>query len=137
MRKVRDYDAELKALGDKARALKAKKVQQLGELVTSTGADALDPDMLAGVLLAAVGSANAEEKEAWRSRGAAFFQGRGRKAWRRTGCDGEGRSEEHTSELQSLMRISYAVFCLQTIKQCEYSSHIRTRRTTITHTNKM
>jgi hypothetical protein len=26
MRKVRDYDAELKALGDKARALKAKKV---------------------------------------------------------------------------------------------------------------
>src|SRR3546814_4985573 len=26
------------------------------------------------------------------------------------------RSEEHTSELQSLMRISYAVFCLQTKK---------------------
>src|SRR3546814_4558056 len=25
-----------------------------------------------------------------------------------------GRSEEHTSELQSLMRITYAVFCLQT-----------------------
>src|SRR3546814_2245663 len=27
--------------------------------------------------------------------------------------DGVGRSEEHTSELQSLMRISYAVFCLK------------------------
>src|SRR3546814_8536583 len=27
------------------------------------------------------------------------------------------RSEEHTSELQSLMRISYAVFCLQNKKQ--------------------
>src|SRR3546814_10443550 len=27
-------------------------------------------------------------------------------------CDGS-RSEEHTSELQSLMRISYAVFCLK------------------------
>src|SRR3546814_3020479 len=27
--------------------------------------------------------------------------------------DGDGRSEEHTSELQSLMRISYAVFCLK------------------------
>src|SRR3546814_4387501 len=27
--------------------------------------------------------------------------------------DGLGRSEEHTSELQSLMRISYAVFCLK------------------------
>src|SRR3546814_4697264 len=25
----------------------------------------------------------------------------------------KGRSEEHTSELQSLMRISYAVFCLK------------------------
>src|SRR3546814_6348680 len=28
-----------------------------------------------------------------------------------------GRSEEHTSELQSLMRISYAVFCLKKKKQ--------------------
>src|SRR3546814_1374114 len=28
--------------------------------------------------------------------------------------DAAARSEEHTSELQSLMRISYAVFCLQT-----------------------
>src|SRR3546814_8137446 len=27
-------------------------------------------------------------------------------------CLGDERSEEHTSELQSLMRISYAVFCL-------------------------
>src|SRR3546814_5533794 len=27
--------------------------------------------------------------------------------------DGQGRSEEHTSELQSLMLISYAVFCLK------------------------
>src|SRR3546814_5711983 len=30
---------------------------------------------------------------------------------------GEGRSEEHTSELQSLMRISYAVFCLKKKKR--------------------
>src|SRR3546814_4401504 len=30
---------------------------------------------------------------------------------------GIGRSEEHTSELQSLMRISYAVFCLKKKKQ--------------------
>src|SRR3546814_3385580 len=29
----------------------------------------------------------------------------------------EQRSEEHTSELQSLMRISYAVFCLKKKKQ--------------------
>src|SRR3546814_3893163 len=40
------------------------------------------------------------------------------------GC-ADGRSEEHTSELQSLMRISYAVFCLKKKKQndeVEYSS---------------
>ena len=41
MRKPRDFDAELKSLEDKARDLKARKVQQLGELVISTGADAL------------------------------------------------------------------------------------------------
>src|SRR3546814_7776622 len=32
------------------------------------------------------------------------------------------RSAEHTSELQSLMRISYAVFCLKKTKQCQYYS---------------
>src|SRR3546814_4865176 len=36
-----------------------------------------------------------------------------RKSLARRGS-GIGRSEEHTSELQSLMRSSYAVFCLQT-----------------------
>src|SRR3546814_4980515 len=35
--------------------------------------------------------------------------------------DGRERSEEHTSELQSLMRISYAVFCLKKKKQREYT----------------
>src|SRR3546814_2710624 len=33
------------------------------------------------------------------------------------------RSEEHTSELQSLMRISYAVFCLK--KKKKYTPHMR------------
>src|SRR3546814_3136576 len=32
-----------------------------------------------------------------------------------------GRSEEHTSELQSLMRISYAVFCLKKKTQTSYA----------------
>src|SRR3546814_1479222 len=35
--------------------------------------------------------------------------------------DAGTRSEEHTSELQSLMRISYAVFCLKKKKKNEYS----------------
>src|SRR3546814_1790302 len=44
---------------------------------------------------------------------------------------GSARSEEHTSELQSLMRISYAVFCLKkktkTIKTCTKQPHHTTR----------
>src|SRR3546814_9464356 len=39
------------------------------------------------------------------------------------------RSEEHTSELQSLMRSSYAVFCLQTKQICNtYDNSCRTER---------
>src|SRR3546814_10455843 len=42
---------------------------------------------------------------------------------------GNGRSEEHTSELQSLMRISYAVFCLKK-KNDKYDNitHLNTPR---------
>src|SRR3546814_4066533 len=40
------------------------------------------------------------------------------------------RSEEHTSELQSLMRISYAVFCLQKNKQNTTQKHTQVIRTT-------
>src|SRR3546814_7706764 len=38
------------------------------------------------------------------------------------GIDAAGRSEEHTSELQSLMRNSYAVFCLKKKKQNKTST---------------
>src|SRR3546814_4917575 len=38
---------------------------------------------------------------------------RDRHAWRTPRSWPAGRSDEHTSELQSLMRISYAVFCLK------------------------
>src|SRR3546814_8117103 len=37
-----------------------------------------------------------------------------------------GRSEEHTSELQSLMRISYAVFCLKQKKNTNPTNNTRT-----------
>ncbi|MEI9852027.1 MAG: conjugal transfer protein TraD [Sphingomonas sp.] len=75
MRKPRDYDSELKALGDKAKQLKERKVQQLGELVVATGADVLPIEQLAGVLLSAVDSKDLAAKEGWRKRGAALFQG--------------------------------------------------------------
>src|SRR3546814_6891122 len=45
---------------------------------------------------------------------------RRRRSWwvrRRAGTRRARRSEEHTSELQSLMRISYAVFCLKKTKK--------------------
>src|SRR3546814_3050865 len=37
-----------------------------------------------------------------------------------------GRSEEHTSELQSLMRISYAVFCLKKKKTIKTKTFLQT-----------
>src|SRR3546814_4446951 len=40
------------------------------------------------------------------------------------GLPGTNRSEEHTSELQSLMRISYAVFCLKKKKKTTTPTHI-------------
>src|SRR3546814_10351461 len=44
------------------------------------------------------------------------------------------RSEEHTSELQSLMRISYAVFCLKKNKQ-EKRKRIKWTKLTVTTPN--
>src|SRR3546814_4117637 len=41
----------------------------------------------------------------------------------------QARSEEHTSELQSLLRISYAVFCLKTKRKSIFSTCIQPRNT--------
>ena len=80
MRKVRDYDAELKSLKDKERALKARKVEQLGALVVATGADTLDLEVIAGMLRHGVTKAKENSvKESWRADGATFLKGRGRK----------------------------------------------------------
>lgn len=80
MRKPRDYDAELKALEDKARELKARKVQQLGELVIATGADALTSDELAGALVVLAETKDAGKRESWAKRGATFFRGKSRRS---------------------------------------------------------
>src|SRR3546814_3089771 len=45
------------------------------------------------------------------------------------------RSEEHTSELQSLMRISYAVFCLKKKKNKKKNSQIYNKETNETMSN--
>src|SRR3546814_1628627 len=68
-----------------------------------------------------------------RAIGQAFRSGRGGRIRARDATDYRGvrtlsacvardRSEEHTSELQSLMRISYAVFCLKKKKNNTYTS---------------
>src|SRR3546814_10037474 len=71
---------------------------------------------------------------------ASLFLERGRNRRPRT-----SRSEEHTSELQSLMRISYAVFCLKKKKKKNktynnkaikrYDKSIKTPQKTNTNTN--
>src|SRR3546814_8659331 len=75
-----------------------------------------------------VGRVHVAEALSYRGRSAASFSARHRRrpdpaagafpagkcaGHRRPGLSDRRRSEEHTSELQSLMRISYAVFCLK------------------------
>jgi hypothetical protein len=82
MRKLRDYDSELKALEEKAKRLKERKTRELGELVAACGADVLQPEELAGALLRVAETKDAATKEGWRKRGAAFFQRTPRKSAR-------------------------------------------------------
>ena len=99
MRKVRDYDAELKSLKDKERALKARKVEQLGALVVATGADTLDLEVIAGMLRHGVAQAKENSvKESWRADGATFLGRRGRKGHKAADGDGSGDSQKHSSE---------------------------------------
>ena len=79
MRKPRDYDAELKALDHKAKELKTRKVQQLGELVIATGADMLTAEELTEALVALAETKDAGKREAWAKRGAAFFRSKSRR----------------------------------------------------------
>src|SRR3546814_3663723 len=63
----------------------------------------------------------------WRSKLIGYGRG-----WIRI-LDRPGRSEEHTSELQSLMRISYAVFCLKKKNQPQTHKHQTTHHSNHTH----
>lgn len=93
MRRPRDIDAELEELQRKARALKARRVVQFGELVEATGADTLTIEALAGVLLAAVEQADGKPEAVarWTERGESFFQTGAKKGSRKgTGNDQNG-----------------------------------------------
>src|SRR3546814_3468101 len=56
---------------------------------------------------------------------------RGRRPHRHHRAPAHPRSEEHTSELQSLMRISYAVFCLK--KKTQHQTRATTQDTSDEH----
>src|SRR3546814_20052496 len=62
---------------------------------------------------------SAHQPEIWRAAGSPPWPGGNIRDLRRHhgSPTGPSRSEEHTSELQSLMRISYAVFCLKKKKK--------------------
>src|SRR3546814_6566514 len=67
--------------------------------------------------LSTVGAPAMDRVDRRRGRGLSGGASRRTSTGRRRGV--RRRSEEHTSELQSLMRISYAVFCLKKKKQHE------------------
>src|SRR3546814_6993187 len=79
------------------------------------------PQLLKNVRFAGGKPLEAADVQAAIAEGEAMLAGRGRLVIRASGtepvirvmAEGDDRSEEHTSELQSLMRISYAVFCLK------------------------
>lgn len=101
MRKPRDIAAELKALAEKTKQLKERRVLQLGELVIATGADTTDAETLAGAFLVIAETTDAARKESWRKRGAAFFQSKGRKAGKGTEREPDNAREADSSAAQA------------------------------------
>ena len=97
MRRPRDFDAELKALEDKAKDLKARKVQQLGELVIATGADTFSIEELAGALIVMAETIDAAKREVWAKRGQAFFRGKSRRSQKVPDRDTSGAQAQPSS----------------------------------------
>src|SRR3546814_1839804 len=77
-------------------------------LLGSWGVDAALAHRLAQVIPSTVEVAPENREALWADRNGYFFK---------PAAGFGSRSEEHTSELQSLMRSSYAVFCLKKTKQ--------------------
>src|SRR3546814_7329972 len=94
-----------------------------GELVAITGAtifDATGKDPYRGTVVVRGGRIDAVGADVKAPKGAKIVRADG-KALLPGFIDVHTRSEEHTSELQSLMRISYAVFCLKKKKNANYT----------------
>ena len=103
MRKPRDFDAQLKALNEKAKQLRDRKIRQYGDLVIATGADALDIETLAGALVLITEQADAVRKESWRRKGEAFFRKQQIPTTQPPQNDAQGREAAEVSH-QSFLR---------------------------------
>src|SRR3546814_1039243 len=80
----------------------------------STGKPGNKPIVILGVFVADAAYRAARQPRLGETvLGRQFVLGPGGKGSNQSVAAGRLRSEEHTSELQSLMRISYAVFCLK------------------------
>lgn len=93
MRKPRDIDSELQALEAKAKALKERKLRQLGELVIACQADGLPIEELAGALLLAVEGKGPPKDECQR-RGERFFRRSPRGAAKRSDHSASGSAAD-------------------------------------------
>src|SRR3546814_4897277 len=84
--------------------------------ICGTGAICIDPGYC--VRVSSVYPSHRGGVALWRTHQASAANGEMHRSW--------DRSEEHTSELQSLMRISYAVFCLK--KKTQNTKQSKTRK---------
>src|SRR3546814_2960574 len=82
-------------------------------LVASVAAQAQTFPPLTGRVVDTANILDPTQEQALTAKLKAIEDQSGRQVVVATLADLQGRSEEHTSELQSLMRISYAVFCLK------------------------
>src|SRR3546814_1214814 len=92
------------------------RLQHLPVPVATTGATAVALPESGRQAKAVVPVTPVHPRQAQAERSTAWSGGAAREGAEDAG-DLKRRSEEHTSELQSLMRISYAVFCLKKTKQ--------------------
>src|SRR3546814_2198099 len=105
------------------RIVDASIVRAFEHGVTRIDCDEREIELLADRRLRALGHPGAQLLEAAKGRGMGF--GHRLTMVRETAgpLQGTTRSEEHTSELQSLMRISYAVCCLKKKKTDQHPIH--------------
>src|SRR3546814_2579806 len=109
LRVLEEQDAALVLKECVELALEEEKLQRLHDVSVRLGIEDWKDDLSAIISAARANDIEVERLKEFAERNAAELLAFLPKPAARPHC----RSEEHTSELQSLMRISYAVFCLE------------------------